>query len=675
MIDFYIGTNQSVTCKTDKGMGLQGHTPFYSSPEIMNLKDPENYTGSEEISPFKAQMYSVGVLVLESMDFFTKFVISEGLFGKYKVSIDKYNDFEKKIKEFVAMNNSDLLMINLIEVCANCIAYNPSKRPTAYELQSVLKNLSLKNPLIISQEFLNLQQIRQKSRQETKVKLISLEAKIKECEKTIKEKSNELEEINNLKSKISSCRLEKTSLEKEVVKLQEENKSYESKISELNKEITDNSENEKLARNSQHEIEMQEKQLNELQLSNANLIKVNEEKVKQINSLKNSLSENHNKIASLEQEQSVSNIEYNSMNKELKEKLEVIEKISKDKDTLNIKIDSLSNEKKQLEEKYNELFMILGENFEEAKSRIIPENSYMSPEQKEQLSANSHINIDFFSFLLETGKIEKDELLKQENKIEANKGPQALENGLQFHPQNAMLGNQSDLNENGRKTLLLHQRLPGLQKHDEAKPPNAQRNSLIDFPFSNFVKMFQRFIEKFTEIGIIKGASATIEDLVEKINIKTCIEKIQNIYKFCNPIFIEKILREQKATTISDVYVNEKCTFSGQVENQIPDGKGILKYKDGITYSTTFNKGKILDFAIIEKADDIYLGIFNIDFLDGICLKWADYKKTVIKRLIQYILVILETLSLKYLEKCLIVKEKHIKVIILGILEKVWESN
>ena len=57
-------------------MCLQCHTEFYSSPEIMNLNNP-NYTGSEEISTFKAQMYSAGVVVLESMGFFSKFIIKE----------------------------------------------------------------------------------------------------------------------------------------------------------------------------------------------------------------------------------------------------------------------------------------------------------------------------------------------------------------------------------------------------------------------------------------------------------------------------------------------------------------------------------------------------------------------------------------------------------------------
>ena len=66
VIDFDLAKNQSYTQTSSLRLGLQGYTTIYEEPELYQIAK-QKLQNSKSFSPWKAQIYSLGIVMLKLM--------------------------------------------------------------------------------------------------------------------------------------------------------------------------------------------------------------------------------------------------------------------------------------------------------------------------------------------------------------------------------------------------------------------------------------------------------------------------------------------------------------------------------------------------------------------------------------------------------------------------------
>ena len=149
IIDFNIGSKLS-NPKESGFICATKNNSFYWAPEQLNQN---NLSESEEsgLSVGKIQIYSMGVIFLQLISFFSKSNIKFEEFNKYKMSEEKYKEFFEKIDLF-QFSVIDKLMKNMVIVIKVCLSYKPEMRPSSNEFISLINCLETKTKQSILNE-------------------------------------------------------------------------------------------------------------------------------------------------------------------------------------------------------------------------------------------------------------------------------------------------------------------------------------------------------------------------------------------------------------------------------------------------------------------------------------------------------------------------------------------
>ena len=150
-INFDIGKIRSLTPKTTNEIGISRFTSFSSAPEIVcNSKNPQSLK-ENKYSPWKCQIYSLGILMLQLMGFFPTKMNSKD-FDNYKSSEEEYTLFLTIFDDY-SKNISDSFMKNILSVLRICLAYEPDNRLSANELLEILEDLEKNDEFIIEEQY------------------------------------------------------------------------------------------------------------------------------------------------------------------------------------------------------------------------------------------------------------------------------------------------------------------------------------------------------------------------------------------------------------------------------------------------------------------------------------------------------------------------------------------
>ena len=121
LIDFDIGTYEmnNLTYKTHKIYRLKGFTPGYASPEIIN-STKKNFHVFENLNLWKCQTYSLGVVILEIICFFSSSNMSFDDFDHYKESEKEYEIFTKIFLDFYN-SQKNIYLQNVLKIVQFCL--------------------------------------------------------------------------------------------------------------------------------------------------------------------------------------------------------------------------------------------------------------------------------------------------------------------------------------------------------------------------------------------------------------------------------------------------------------------------------------------------------------------------------------------------------------------------
>ena len=139
IIDLDIANYQSISFNYNKGIDVKGRSPGYVAPEILqNLQFVDD--------PRKCQIYSMGIVMLELIEFFpNKMKLSGNKFDKLKYNEEKYNKKFLNILKNYKHPNSDTMMDKIIQIIQFCISFSPEKRLYANNLLSCVQGIESKN--------------------------------------------------------------------------------------------------------------------------------------------------------------------------------------------------------------------------------------------------------------------------------------------------------------------------------------------------------------------------------------------------------------------------------------------------------------------------------------------------------------------------------------------------
>ena len=324
VIDFDIGMNQSVTCKTDSTMGVRGISHLYAAPEyIVHLADPASNAKFERVNPWKGQIYSMGIVMLVLMQIVPQ-KINSVFIQMIKTSMPgNYIELINKLKG-IANESNDSLQKNIIYLTMLCLSYEPKERPSAFELDILLQNLPTKNEESIKIEYEKLIQGRPKTKSQLNSEIEELNGQISKIKEEHLIKINELnhekkalfDNMNELHSKLELTTKSKEESDKQLI----ENKKKIETLESENKDLKIiNEYNSKKIFNLENLVEGTQKFVTKLPIPSppisseikkgvveedklASALKINEELTKEISTLKSESTQKNDKLFKLEKE-------------------------------------------------------------------------------------------------------------------------------------------------------------------------------------------------------------------------------------------------------------------------------------------------------------------------------------------------------------------------------------
>ena len=83
--------------KTNKGTGYRGHTQVYAAPEVLKIDINKNQDLG--FNPWKAQVFSLGIFILDMFGFFSSYIHWNEV-DSLKISPEKFEDFMNLIQSF-----------------------------------------------------------------------------------------------------------------------------------------------------------------------------------------------------------------------------------------------------------------------------------------------------------------------------------------------------------------------------------------------------------------------------------------------------------------------------------------------------------------------------------------------------------------------------------------------
>lgn len=160
LIDFDIGANLSIT--RNKASGIYSYSSVSISPEKYQIISPyhdnpakidsESLIISENISKintWRSQIYSLGIVILCTLDFFTAqtIVTRSNIDEKYKSSIEQHNLLIKEVEKFMSLKitfqktqKDKNLMLFLKELVIKvCLRFNNEERLDANEIKMLIE--------------------------------------------------------------------------------------------------------------------------------------------------------------------------------------------------------------------------------------------------------------------------------------------------------------------------------------------------------------------------------------------------------------------------------------------------------------------------------------------------------------------------------------------------------
>ena len=158
LIDFDIAFNESFTIKPGKGKNVQGLTMNYVSPEVLTQFKNNIRNKNNNFDPWMSQMYSFGILMLQSMGFFN-YCNDITDIDQFKESPEKYNSFMLLVDNFASSLSNDFFQ-KIIKLIKISISYHPDFRLSANEMKIIQTNLSQKSIEMIDKEYNEIINIR-----------------------------------------------------------------------------------------------------------------------------------------------------------------------------------------------------------------------------------------------------------------------------------------------------------------------------------------------------------------------------------------------------------------------------------------------------------------------------------------------------------------------------------
>ena len=154
LIDFDIASLNPITVRNNRTTNLTGYSLGYMAPEIKQLLHKEGMNSTNKlINPWKAQIYSLGIVMLRLMGCLTERDLLQNL-DVFKLSSQNYEVFINKLNQ--VKNEDDILKTKIFEIIKICIQYNPSERLFANELVALIKNINEKEISKIKEEYVNI---------------------------------------------------------------------------------------------------------------------------------------------------------------------------------------------------------------------------------------------------------------------------------------------------------------------------------------------------------------------------------------------------------------------------------------------------------------------------------------------------------------------------------------
>ena len=654
LIDFDVGINQTMTCKTGKGMGYRGFTKEYAPPEIcIKTSDLNPNSKWTDINPWKAQMYSLGVLGLYLLKFFHIRMNFTKFFSlRIEDKITYTNEISNQINYFILENKFDDLQKSIIYICEICLSHDPTNRPTAYELENLMKHLPVKDKNVLIEKYASIKTSRNPKKNDLLENISFQEKSIKDKDDELRKKTEEIHlkeiqigkilsdklqtdnlfqgEISNLKAQINLGLQTSTILLQENSKLKEKNESFAILIQNMKKELEERKskeiENEKLNDSLLNKKQgSKNKNLSFCFLGKENLF--NNEKEKENLQLKE-------KIKELEHNQVFIRNEKKLLEFEESKKYEILQKqyessIIEQNKNKEVMLQTIDNQQKVIEQSNSQIKEL--NNIINQQKEVIQNFEQMNRESNDLNNNEGNIENYFRDDSLNSFPENRKTVIVKEN----NKGiidkVERLGNEITHFPTQKIKSPkiENDLDFEGNQNII--SRLQNNEEYEKEKEETFFNSIFFKVDISSIYnsqkKRYEKFKEKLLEMGIIKSSKiASIEELSENLNFKICKDKVNSIYKLLNKQTLEKQFFEKNKNICFKAKASENSIFVGFIVNQVPDGIGLLQFKSGVTFSTTFSKGLVVDLAIIEKDLDIYFGIFGHEFLDGIGFKFIGYK-------------------------------------------------
>ena len=609
LIDFDIGNNQSVTCKTGSGMRVKGYSPIYAAPEIIQHIKKNNDQSSIQINPWKAQIYSLGITILKLGDFFVPRYIFPKPIDDLKQSEEEYSIVLKKLNEYYK-SKDDTLTKNIITIVEKCIDFEPNNRPTSFELSCLLKGLQSKNSDSINNEFKTMQKLRISSTiQANSIRTSKQELIFDNMILDIFPKNKSflnLNEKNMIQDEVSlntnQKKEENEFRNKEI--FHPENSKINSKNIEINQDKKANENN--IISTNKDTLKLQEKKLFLISQDPNYKMKLKLQPPEKIDSkfeacagsndqaINDILNENKMlkmKISKLEQE-SIIMIEFPEKEKALNDKLENERTLS---NNLKKEIETLKNNSFKLEKENSNLGLQVKQ-FEDKIKNIETENQELK---------NSLENPDVLRNIL----ISKFGL-KSNSKIDIENLQKFLENMTTGTPYRIFLINYSKFEIDSK-----------LENFNLLMNDPGKANSILvrtEYNFSTALQQFTFLFNCFYKLGLHKKSKInTIEEFAETLDFYYTQKKMKEIYY---SLGIEKLAKEigGKLEENNAKNVANTKSFNGQLKFGRPQGIGYIIYENGTIFATDFVEGKIVNHCFIYKKNELFFGVFDPFSFNGL---------------------------------------------------------
>jgi len=128
------GSNDMKTSKKPKGMSLG-----YCSPELYRYFNSSTKPQTV-IDLMKSDIYSLGILMLEYMNFFDNYIPLSEL-DKYKMNPNDYQKCFISLIDIFSESLNTKAERNLIHLIKICLNYDPDKRLTAEQFMELFPNM------------------------------------------------------------------------------------------------------------------------------------------------------------------------------------------------------------------------------------------------------------------------------------------------------------------------------------------------------------------------------------------------------------------------------------------------------------------------------------------------------------------------------------------------------